>query len=108
MRCAKWDCNEQGRVYYKGLWFCKPHSEDYANIDEYVDKFYKNKNKMDKNKQRRVVACPKCGYNKKTTTHTFGTYRVYQVQSTIILICKTCRHEKKYKILMGAKPRKED
>ena len=47
------------------------------------------------------MGCTQCGEGKKRTTHTFGTYRAYKTNTTLVLRCKTCGHTVKFRIIQG-------
>ena len=49
----------------------------------------------------KIMGCVVCGGNKKSTTHSFGTYRVYFNGDILKLKCKTCNHVVKFRIIRG-------
>jgi len=48
-----------------------------------------------------IMGCIECGGNKKTTTHSYGAYRVYFNGDHLKLKCKTCGHTTKFMIIRG-------
>lgn len=50
-----------------------------------------------------VMACPMCGKNKSTLTHTYGVYRVALTETgKMRLTCKTCKFVISFRIIQGA------
>ena len=55
-------------------------------------------------KPRKLLGCYRCSHNKNKTAHTYASYKVYKVGQTIILKCKTCKFELKFKYIDGGMP----
>uniref|UniRef100_A0A6M3JJN9 Uncharacterized protein n=1 Tax=viral metagenome TaxID=1070528 RepID=A0A6M3JJN9_9ZZZZ len=104
-RCSVKNCNNAANIYYKDVWFCTEHSEDYANIDDYVKKILKirrNKQRMEDTNMRHRLSCLRCGFSKNRNSNTLGVYKVYKQKSVLILKCRSCGFEQSFKILEGA------
>lgn len=48
-----------------------------------------------------IKGCDGCGYGKSNLTHTYGTYRVYEGDTLLKLVCKTCSKMYKYRYIEG-------
>lgn len=56
---------------------------------------------MTSNSQKTILGCPQCGAFKSRTTHSYGSYRAYLTNTTLVLRCKTCGFEQKYRYIQG-------
>jgi len=48
-----------------------------------------------------IKGCDRCSFGKGRDTHTFGTYRVYEGDNILKLVCKTCGNVYRYRYIEG-------
>lgn len=62
-----------------------------------------------KDRVRKLLSCPSCGYGKTRKTHSYGVYKVYVSGTNLVLRCNTCGAVVKYRFIEGgAVPDQED
>jgi uncharacterized protein YbaR (Trm112 family) len=46
-----------------------------------------------------ILACPHCSGNKPKTSRTLGVFKAYTFHNDILLICRSCNHKIKIKLI---------
>lgn len=48
-----------------------------------------------------LLGCPRCGKGKTGMVHSFATYRVYEDDTNIKMVCKTCKYVFRFRYIRG-------